>query len=598
MQFAVNNRLASAMVATRAGWALPQRIGAGTTGELFMLRMQAAIAENLAPNRLARYTAIRDMVRDAVRILNGGDLRGAGELLRSCFARLPELADDAEVEDLARSWIDQAQAYLEVREGNPEAAENRLRLAMDSDTRLEQIHGYELMHIGRINTVHLWLRVLAVRGEVDAALDCVNAVVAYVNGRGDELPFGEGWSRRAAARIPADLTAAMTFRVSGEAGIMLAGMDRKRSAAALARLPALQDLDPESFKEISDWVLIKRDWAEGNANAFLSRVVRYLAEGRRETPLWYAALLDFCRVAGALRPDAARAFHTEVTARAQTDAQMPRLLGKHFRQLADDGERAPWVAAAPSRRFHLLCVGLPRSGVVSLCTLFRNFHAANEYAEAETIQRILDHRRGRIDDEALRAHLRRRDGASLLEMDAASFLHLVAEPLVEIHPQAKFVLPIREPAAWFESYMRELLRVSGRFQAGGAEPPAWFGEYAELLLGRFDWREITDADARRAALPDLARRFLTHWAEAIDKLLEVLPPARTLIVRTEDLEPMRDRIAAFVGQASGTLTGAGHSNASAPGPSPLDGLPEGWLARAAADICGPTRERALQRRAR
>ena len=347
MPFAVNKHLAGAMTASRMGWALPQRMSAGTKGEFFISRMQAAIAENLAPDRLARYIAVRDAVRAAVRKLNAGDTQGAGEMLRSCSARLPELADDAEVEDLARSWIDQARAYLDVREGNPAAAENRLRLAMDSDTRLEQVHGYELMHIGRVNTVHLWLRVLALKGEVDAALDCVNAVVAYINGRGGEPPLGGGWSRSAAARIPADLAAAMTFRVGGEAGVILAGMDRNRSAAALARLSALRDLDPEPFKEICDWALVKRDWAAGDASAFLSRIAPYLAEGRRETPLWYAALLDFCRVARALRPDAARAFHAQVTARAETDSEMPRLLGRQFRELADDGARALWVAAEP-----------------------------------------------------------------------------------------------------------------------------------------------------------------------------------------------------------------------------------------------------------
>ena len=598
MEFPVNKHLARAMTASRAGWILPQRMGAGAAGELFMRRMQALISEKLSPDRLVRYIAVRDAVRDAVNKLNAGDRQDAEKLLKSSYANLPELSDDLEVEDLARSWIDQAWAYLDVRKGDPAAAEKRLRLAMDSDTRLERAHGYDLMHIGRIHTVHLWLRVMAAKGETGAALDCVNAIVAYVNGFGDNLPLGAGWSRQAASRIPADLAAAMTFRVAGEAGIMLSGMDRKQSAKALDRLPALRNLDPEDFKEISDWVCIKRDWAEGNANAFLTRIVPYLAEGRRETPLWYAVLLDFCRAAPALRPDAARLFRSEVIENAKMDSTMPRRLGRNFEELADNIANAPWVASKPSRRFHLICVGLPRSGVVSLFTLFRNFNAANEYAEADAIRKILDHRGGRIGDEAMRAWLLRRDRESMLEMDAASFLHLVADLLVETNAETRFVLPIREPAAWFESYMRELLRVFGQLQARGKSPPAWFQEYGEMLLGRFDWNEIADPDTRRDSLPDLARRFLRHWTQATGKLLDVLPPERTLVVRTNDLGPMRDRIAAFVSQPPGSLTGVSHSNASQPGPSPLDGLPNGWLARTAVDICGPTHGRAMRCRAR
>ena len=75
----VNKRLAEAMVAARAGWVLPQRRGPGATGELFMQRMQAAIAERLHPDRLARYVSVRDAVRSAVRELNAGDSVAAGK---------------------------------------------------------------------------------------------------------------------------------------------------------------------------------------------------------------------------------------------------------------------------------------------------------------------------------------------------------------------------------------------------------------------------------------------------------------------------------------------------------------------------------------
>ena len=275
---------------------------------------------------------------------------------------------------------------------------------------------------------------------------------------------------------------------------------------------------------------------------------------------------------------------------------MPRRLRREFEGLTEEPPAgAPWVATMPARRFHLVCVGLPRSGVVSLFTLFRNFRAANEYAEAETIRILVDHHRGRLSDDALRARLARRDRESALEMDAASFLHLAGDALARSSDETRFVLPVRAPDAWFESYLGELVRVHDRLRARGKTPPAWQRDYGEMLVGRFDWEEIATSEARRAHLPDVARRFLTHWAQATGKMLGTLPPERTLVLRTEDLGPMRDRLAAFVDQPGDALTGPAHSNAAPPGPSPLDGLPEGWLARAAAEICGPTHARALER---
>ena len=62
----ITTRLAHAMLAARAGWTLSPRKGPGVTGELFMQRLQAQVADKLDADRLARYIAMRDAVRDAV----------------------------------------------------------------------------------------------------------------------------------------------------------------------------------------------------------------------------------------------------------------------------------------------------------------------------------------------------------------------------------------------------------------------------------------------------------------------------------------------------------------------------------------------------
>ena len=325
---------------------------------------------------------------------------------------------------------------------------------MDSDTRLEQVHGYDLMHIGRIHTVQLWLRVQVAGGAQEAALDGANAILAYVNGFGSDLPLGAGWSKEAASRIPADLAVAMTYRVADEVGTILGGLDQEHSARALDRLTALDRLAPDLHDEIADWARIKRAWSEGLSDEFLVRVVPL--PGRRSA----RDLPVVCGASGSVpcraraTPGPGRRFCADVAESAREDRAAPRGLREEFEGLTEEPPAAPWVATIPARRFHLVCVGLPRSGVVSLYTLFRNFRAANEYAETETIRRLVDYHRGSLSHEALRAYMTRRDRESALEMDAASFLHLAGDVLVDLSDDTRFLLPVRAPDAWFESYLR------------------------------------------------------------------------------------------------------------------------------------------------
>lgn len=594
MKRSVTRQLATAIAAARTGWALPIRKGQGVTGALFMRLMQAQIAGKLDPERLARYVAMRDAVQRAVRLLRTGDRTASGRAFEACAARLPQFANDPELDGLARSWLDQARALFCLRQGDYSAAEAHLRSAIESDIRLERDHGYDLIHVRRIHKVHLWVQVQAAQGIEAAALDGAEAILAYVNGFGDDLPLGTGWSSEAASKIPGELAAAMTHRVASDVGCLLCGLDRERSAGALDRLPALDRLTTGVHGEVADWVAIKRAWSEGRTDDFLARAISYLALGRRQTCLWYAVLLDLCRAARPLRPTAARFFCEEVAGRAGRDRSIPRPLRREMENSIDEPPAISWMPTIPTRRFHLVCVGLPRSGACSLFALFRNFRVASEYAQAETVRALVDRHKGRLSHDALRAYMARRDREGALEMDAASFLHPVVDVLVGLSDETRFVLPFCEPGAWFESCAMELQRVYHRHRSRGRRPPVWQRDYGETLFGRFDWQDFATPDTGRTNLRDPARRFLTYWARATGRMLDTLPPERTLVLRAQDIDAKRYRLAAFVDQPGNSLIAADRIDTGFAGPRSPDGIPQDWLARAATEICGATYARALK----
>ncbi len=575
--------------ATRVGWSLPPAMEAGPRGQLFADLMQAQIAEKLSAGRLGRYQAVRDAVREAISVLHRDGTDAAGEM----FAKAQRLAapfvdTDPELDALSQSWIDQAMAFYDVRLGDLKSAEARLEQAMTHDTRLEQDFGYDLMHIGRIHTLHLWVRVQAAKGYIATALEAADAVLSYLHDGREDLPFGTGWSATLAAQIRPDLAAAMTYRICSEIGTIVQPMSQAEARRSLLAMPGLQQVAASgAYNEVATWRDAKLAWGEGQVYTFFEAVVPALMAGRGQTCLWYAMVLDAVSIAKTLREQSGLLFAEDVAQRAEKDTADPVILPGAIRAALRNCDAAPLsaplVVTWPKRRFHLMCMGLPRSGTTSLFTLFRRMRAANEYAEKATIEALT----GQAPGSDLAAFLARRDRESALEMDAASFLHLAAPELVAQCPDAGFVLPVRRPAEWFESYLKMLLRWHDRFRAKGRTPPGWMEAYGQRLFGHFDWAEIATKDARDQFMPSVAERFLGHWADATLRTLDALPPQRRLVLHTHDLGKRRGDLARMAGISEDLITMESHANISPPGPDILQGLSRSDLAQMAQDICSP-----------
>lgn len=575
--------------ATRIGWNLPPTLDAGPKGQLFADLMQAQIAQKLSTERLSRYETVRDAVREAISVLHRDGTDAAGTVFATAQRLAESLTDtDAELDALAQSWIEQAMAFYDVRCGDLNSAEARLERAMTDDTRLEQEFGYDLMHIGRIHTLHLWLRVQVAKGDVSTALETADSVLLYLHGGGKDLPFGTGWSPKIAAQIRPDLTAAMTFRICSEIGAIVQSLPQDEAQRALAAMPGLRQVTAmDAYDEIAVWCRAKLAWSEGDVNEFFEAVVPALLAGRGQTCLWYTLVLDAVSVAKNLRKQSGQLFAEDVAQRTQADTADPVILPGQIRAMLRTCNSkalfAPFIVSWPKRQFHLMCMGLPRSGTTSLFTLFRHRRAANEYAEKATIEALT----GKLPGMDMASFLARRDRESALEMDAASFLHLAAPELVKLSPDARFVLPVRPPAEWFESYLKMLLRWHDGFQAKGRPPPEWMSAYGQLLFGHFDWAEIATDAARARHLPRVAKRFLDHWADATTRTLEVLPPQRRLVLHTHDLGRRRGDLAQLAGISEDQITTESHANISPPGPDILQGISRSELAQLAQDICGP-----------
>ena len=238
-------------------------------------------------------------------------------------------------------------------------------------------------------------------------------------------------------------------------------------------------------------------------------------------------------------------------------------------------------AEPAGRRFQAFAIGLPRSGTHSLAAMLdAQFRAAHEPALVDSIAHTMSWNRGQRSRGRMRALLRWRDRRLGLELEAAHYLHHVAPLLAEEFPAARFVLTVRDPISWLESEANQNLRSAGH--------PFWRA-LEQQRYGRYGFR-FSDAErglAEAGALHPIAS-YLCYWRDHVQGVLEAVPAARLLVLRTQELDERVPELAEFLGVEEGAIdrsrsrSGVGESK-------PLDlhgSVDAGYLRDEVARHCG------------
>lgn len=197
------------------------------------------------------------------------------------------------------------------------------------------------------------------------------------------------------------------------------------------------------------------------------------------------------------------------------------------------------------RRLRLYGVGMGKTGTHSLSAVFeREYQAAHE-AEAKTlIEFLFEHWAGARSRAELREYLMERDDRLQLEVDVSLVNASVVTDLMEIFPDGRFVLTVRDPKAWLDSMANHSL--------AHATPDHWVR-----------WRDRRFRAAELSHPPEEAAwqerglytidGYLSAWARHNRMVLEAVPPDRLLVIRTEDLAARLTVLADFSGVPVETL---------------------------------------------
>ncbi len=198
-----------------------------------------------------------------------------------------------------------------------------------------------------------------------------------------------------------------------------------------------------------------------------------------------------------------------------------------------------------TRRFHSYCVGLPKTGTVSMTGIFGNYRSAHEMRQWETHQMIIRFNQGSISKHEFLNFLRERDVNGMLEMDSAHFNRHYLQYLVDEFPNASFICLIRDCYSWVNSFINYFI-----------DPRRSALQSQELSNGMpFDLPQ-GDCEAKKELVKNFRKYIdgpLSFWADSYRKMLNELPVGRSLVIRTNELSHKIDEIGKLVSVSSGTL---------------------------------------------
>ncbi len=230
------------------------------------------------------------------------------------------------------------------------------------------------------------------------------------------------------------------------------------------------------------------------------------------------------------------------------------------------------------RRFHAYCVGMPKTGTHSLAEVLRNYRSVHEPEGLFYMGIAMARAEGKLSESQLRGRVRYMGRKLWLEFNSAYFNFPLLEVLLEVYPQAKFILSIRDCYSWLDSTINELLaREHGEMQLR-------FHQFYADAVPKGSHQDGDRVFKEHGLMP--LDQLLRGWSHHNQRVLSLVPSDRLLVVRTYEILSDLPRIAEFLGIDPGTLDATrSHQHKAARKYGLLAELDEGYLEECVETSC-------------
>jgi hypothetical protein len=194
------------------------------------------------------------------------------------------------------------------------------------------------------------------------------------------------------------------------------------------------------------------------------------------------------------------------------------------------------------RKTQIYVIGTGKSGTHTLARIWGNqLRAAHEPEADFLLSKFLDWKSGLISDSSLRQIILEQDKRLWLEVNSSSVNFSLLDFIRDLFPKSKFILSIRNPYSWLDSFFNHQLTGScstnwQKMREIRFRPDANSHPEEELVLKN---NNLYTLDG-----------YLSYWKEHNTKAIASIPTDRLLIVRTDRIGQSLEELARFAGLKS------------------------------------------------
>lgn len=192
-----------------------------------------------------------------------------------------------------------------------------------------------------------------------------------------------------------------------------------------------------------------------------------------------------------------------------------------------------------SSRIQLFCVGTPKSGTHSFAAMFNSkLKSSHEPEGQDLIKVILNYSKGELTESELKSYLKNRDTRLRLEIDSSHLNIFIIKQLVLLFPKAKFVLTIRAPYSWLDSFINDAL---------SNDVKGLWHEYRDLRFKPTLYNHPNEEQVLKEKGLYTLDGYLSYWTFHNQTIIDTVPKRQLLIVKTSELKDNATAICNFAG---------------------------------------------------